>query len=312
MKIVVLLYTFNGGPYLENLVKSIFEQDIAGKAEIEILVRDDGSADNTKSILDTLKSEGKLTWYSGDNIGRTKSFWELMGKAGEADYYAFAEQDELWLPEKLSRAVKYIETKAIIEGEETEVADGPMLYCGECYAANSKLKPVGVKRNPSNKYTDFEHSLIYSSKPGSTYVFNKAALKEILRYDPENFYVAEYEDLVRNIMFIAGAVIFDRVPVLYRRKSRMNPQYLGGFMDKIKLLFLSGGGVDKEKSNTAKALLEVYAKDLEDSKRLEALKLVANYIDDPETKEKLMNSAKFSTGSYVDKWFASAVKSNKL
>ena len=310
MKIAVLLYTFNGGPYLEGLVKSILEQDIAEKAEIS--VRDDGSADNTKSILDTLKNDGKLTWYTGDNIGKTKSFWELMEKAGEADYYAFAEQDELWLPQKLSRAVKYIETKAIIEGEETEVADGPMLYCGECDAANSKLKPVGVKRNPSNKYTDFEHSLVFSSKPGSTYVFNKAALKEILRYDPKVNFASEYDDLVRNIMFIAGDVIFDRVPVLYRRKSVMNPKYLGGFMDKIKLLFLSGGGVDNEKSNTAKALLEVYAKDLEDSKKLEPLKLVANYADDQETKEKLLSSSKFSTGSYVDKWFASVVKANKL
>ena len=88
MKIAVLMYTFNGSAYIGEQVKSIIDQDIAGKAEVKLFVRDDGSSDNTQSILDTYQGEGKLTWYTGEKIGPTRSYWELMDKAGDADYYA--------------------------------------------------------------------------------------------------------------------------------------------------------------------------------------------------------------------------------
>ena len=313
MKIAVLLYTKNGGVYLAELLQSILNQDIAAKAELKIIVRDDGSTDNTRSILDSFKNDGKLTWYKGAAQGMTKSYWELMEKAEEADYYAFAEQDDIWKPNKLSRAVKYLETKAIIEGEETEISDKPMLYCGEFEAAGPSGKPVGIKRNPANKFVDFEHSLVFSSKPGCTYVFNRSALKELRRYDVNSLYDAEYDALARNIMFITGDVVFDRVPVVLRRKSKIGPEYLGGLSGMIKLYQeLHSGKVFNKRSRMAKALLEAYAEDLKGFQRVEALKQIGNYKDDPTEREKLASNMKFSTGSYVDKWFKSAIKSNKL
>ena len=277
------------------------------------MVTDNGSTDNTHSILDGFMKDGKLTWYKGEGKGRTKSYWELLEKAGEADYYAFAEQDDIWKPGKLSRAVKYLETKAIIEGEETELADRPMMYCGEFEAVNSMGKPIGFKRNPANKFVDFEHSLVFDSRPGGTYVFNKRALDEMKKYDINSMYEGEYETLTRNILYLTGDVIFDRVPAVLCRKDKLGPEYRGGFMGMIRLFIgLYTGKVLNKKSKTAKALLDVYADDISDANKKYVLNQVGNYIADSAVRDKLVSNSKFATGSYVDKWFKSAVKSNKL
>ena len=73
-----------------------------------------------------------------------------------ADYFAFSEQDDVWFHEKLSRAVKYLETQAILDGEETEVADGPLLYVSDYTVTNAKLKPIRFNRSKACKYSDVE------------------------------------------------------------------------------------------------------------------------------------------------------------
>jgi len=310
------MYTCNGVDYLGEQIQSIFKQDLIGKADIGLYVWDDGSTDKTTDILDRYKGDGKLEWFSGEKLGMTKAFWHLMEKAGEADYYAFCEQYDVWFPEKLSRAVKYLETKAILEGEETEVADTPLLYCSECKVTNAGLRPVNFKRNPANKFVDYEHSLIYSAMPGGTYVFNVKAKDMLLRYDVDSLFVPAYEDLSRNIISIVGNVVYDRVQTMYLRKlgkNRPDQRFRGGLMGQL-MLWISHF-TSKElntRSKTAKALMEVYRDELEGSVKIEALKQVGNYTEDTVARERLLLNTKFVTGSYNDKWFKSAVKANKL
>ena len=316
MKICILMYTLNGVNYLGEQLQSIFKQDIYDKAEISILVRDDGSTDRTTDILDRYQNDGKLTWFSGEALGKTKAYWELIEKAGDADYYALCEQDDVWYPEKLSRAVKYLETKAIIDGEETEVSKRAMLYLSGYTVTNAKLKPMSFRRNPSNKYTDFEHSLVFSSMPGCTYVFNGAARENLLKYDTKMHYTPNYENLVRNIIFITGTVVFDRVTTVYWRRTRpdkQGPMYQGGLLGHIKMMLeLYTGKVKNERSKMAAALLEVFKDELDESVKAEPLKQLSGYIEDAITRERLLQNHKFATGSFPDKWFKSAVKGNKL
>lgn len=57
-KIQVLMSTYNGERYLMEQLNSILEQE--GKIDIKILVRDDGSTDNTIRILKEYEKKGKL------------------------------------------------------------------------------------------------------------------------------------------------------------------------------------------------------------------------------------------------------------
>ena len=317
MKINVLLYSFNGVDFLGEQLQSILKQDIADKAKIEISVFDDGSTDRTRDILERYHNEGKLNFIEGKGVGKTKGYWELMKKAEDADYFAFSEQDDVWFHEKLSRAVKYLETQAILDGEETEVADGPLLYVSDYTVTNAKLKPIRFNRSKACKYSDVEHNLLYSSSPGCTFVFNNAARQKMIKYDVNAFYPDVYDDLAKKIINLTGKVVIDRVPTVYMRKNKGDQfgiEYYGGLMGAIKLYKeLYFGKTSNAKSETAKALEIVYAEDImNDSRKKEALKQVGSYRDDQVNRERLLQNSRFVVGDYHDKWLMAAIKKNRL
>ena len=317
MKINVLLYSFNGVDFLGEQLQSILKQDIADKAKIEISVFDDGSTDRTRDILERYHNEGKLNFIEGKGVGKTKGYWELMKKAEDADYFAFSEQDDVWFHEKLSRAVKYLETQAILDGEETEVADGPLLYVSDYTVTNAKLKPIRFNRSKACKYSDVEHNLLYSSSPGCTFVFNNAARQKMIKYDVSAFYPDVYDDLAKKIINLTGKVVIDRVPTVYMRKNKGDQfgiEYYGGLMGAIKLYKeLYFGKTSNAKSETAKALEIVYAEDImNDSRKKEALKQVGSYRDDQVNRERLLQNSRFVVGDYHDKWLMAAIKKNRL
>ena len=98
--------TYNGERYLREQIDSILQQiDV----EIELIIRDDGSNDGTVQIIEEYASKYPcISYYCGDNVGVGKSFMELLKNAPTADYYAFSDQDDVWLKDKLIRAVKAI------------------------------------------------------------------------------------------------------------------------------------------------------------------------------------------------------------
>lgn len=318
MKIVVLLHTYNGAEYLEEQLQSLLKQDISSKAEVKILVRDDGSTDKTWDILDKYKNEGKIEWFQDNRVGKTKSFWELLKKAEDADYYAFCEQDDVWKPEKLSRAIKHLETQAILDGDDDamEAAVSPLLYQGDFTVTNAKLKPIRFKRNKTTAQKDFQHSLIYNTTPGCTYVFNASARELMLRLDVNKYPDGNYDDLARNIIFIVGKVLRDWVPSMYLRKSKSDPlydSYYGGFFGWLRQnkAFKEGKDINI-RSKQAKALYETFGKGIEDNEKLDALRQVATYLGDSVTKERLLSNPKFLIGDFNDKLFKKTVSMDRL
>ena len=104
MSIIILMSTYNGEKYLKAQIESLLSQTI----KVEILVRDDGSTDSTQQILDDYAQRGMLKWYSGKNLGSGKSFFDLACKAPDADFYAFADQDDIWENKKVELAVQQL------------------------------------------------------------------------------------------------------------------------------------------------------------------------------------------------------------
>ncbi len=126
-KVQILLSTYNGEKYLRQQLESLLNQTYT---EIEVLIRDDGSTDDTVHILEEYAQHyHNITFYQGKNIGVIQSFMELLRKSSdEAAYYAFCDQDDEWMPEKIERAVKTIK-------DETK----PALYCSETYLTDENL-----------------------------------------------------------------------------------------------------------------------------------------------------------------------------
>ncbi|MGI8548912.1 MAG: glycosyltransferase, partial [Gemmatimonadaceae bacterium] len=129
----VLLSTYNGCRYLPELLESILAQS---GVDTRLLVRDDGSTDGTPELLRQYADVGALDMSIGPNIGVTRSFLWLLGNASaDCDFVAFADQDDVWLTEKLARA-----TTAL-----ARVADGvPAMYCSALTLVDSGLRPIGT------------------------------------------------------------------------------------------------------------------------------------------------------------------------
>lgn len=101
----VILATYNGEEYIERQLNSIEEQDYKN---IDIYIRDDGSTDRTPRIIDEYAAAHSNVHVIKDdkgNLGCPESFYEVLRVCPEADFYAFSDQDDIWEPFKIRRAV---------------------------------------------------------------------------------------------------------------------------------------------------------------------------------------------------------------
>ncbi|MCR4745167.1 MAG: glycosyltransferase, partial [Lachnospiraceae bacterium] len=181
-KVVVLMSTYNGEKYLRSQIESLINQE---DVQVDILVRDDGSKDETIKILQEYKqSEAvKLNYYIGENIGPARSFLELMKRAPEAEYYAFCDQDDTWLPDKLKIAVDSIK-KAFDDGNHICKDEIPVLYYGMPRFADNEGNLLKGPKGIYEKSLDFPSCLIKSNSTGCTMVFNRRLLEIIKSKSP--------------------------------------------------------------------------------------------------------------------------------
>lgn len=203
--VTVLMSTYNGECYLQEQLFSIYGQE---EVDCSLLVRDDGSSDATVDMLKDEQRSHSLTWYTGENMGPARSFWNLVCTASGSDYYAFADQDDVWLTDKLKTAV------AKLKGHE----DVPALYFCQTQLVDGDLRPLeSVRIAPLLTYGE---ALIYQFVGGSTMVFNEALRRKLVEYTPG--YLRMHDIWVYDVALAVGAfVCFDPTPhILYRQHER--------------------------------------------------------------------------------------------
>lgn len=103
----ILLSTYNGERYIEAQVDSILAQDFH---DFRLLIRDDGSSDNTLEIVKRLKTADPRIVLQRDalgSIGPQRSFMSLLDNSENA-YFMFSDQDDVWLPDKISRSLEAV------------------------------------------------------------------------------------------------------------------------------------------------------------------------------------------------------------
>ena len=252
-KTTILLSTYNGEKFLREQIDSILSQK---GCELQILVRDDGSIDSTTDILDEYQNKGLLKWYRGENLKPARSFMELLKNSPESDYYAFSDQDDYWLDNKIETAVNKI-----------ELSSKPALYFSQTQLTDENLNPI--KTSKITPYCSLGEALMIFYASGCTFVFNKKLRNIILEYTPA--YISMHDNWLYTVcLAIGGYVYFDKsYHILYRQHSNnvigLNNTFIK--TQKIRLIRLIEG--KRERSNIAKELLKGYSKYLnENDKKL--------------------------------------------
>lgn len=147
--VAVLMSTYNGARFLREQVDSILAQSFA---DFTLYIRDDGSTDNTCTILSAY-DDPRIHLIRGENLGPAGSFFSLLIEAAHADYLFFSDQDDIWYPEKLSTMLteirKYEDTPAMVFSDFSMIdEEGVQTNCSYAQFASLRVSPgeVGVDR----------------------------------------------------------------------------------------------------------------------------------------------------------------------
>ncbi|MGR5431114.1 glycosyltransferase [Vibrio astriarenae] len=168
-KVCVLMAVYNGSQYLDEQISSILGQS---KVDVELYIRLDPSTDNSESIIRRYSDKYENIhpiFPSAPSGSAGQNFFNLMLDVDfeSYDYVAFADQDDIWFNNKLSRA-----DESIIEHD----AAG---YSGDVIAwwESGKQQKI-VKSSPQGKY-DY---LFESAGPGCTFVLRIDLARELKHY----------------------------------------------------------------------------------------------------------------------------------
>lgn len=216
--IAVLMSTYNGQKYIMKQIESIIGQK---NVRIKLFIRDDGSTDGTKEVLEKVLREhdNVIVWF-GDNIGWRQSFAQLILDAGDFDYYAFADQDDYWMEDKLVCAIN-----AIRSHDNT-----PCVYRGRSIISDGNLNPSDAIF-PKGPVISPTRALFQNYCQGCTMVFNRC-LRDL--YVKHPIPKSSHDVWLPLIALHTGIIVDDSQPHMLYRVHASNASAGKSFMQTLR------------------------------------------------------------------------------
>lgn len=167
--IAILLATYNGAEYLSEMLASLEAQTYQ---DFVCYIHDDGSADGTMDLLSSWASKhlDKYRILEGPALGSPQSNFLWMLSQVEANYYMFADQDDVWLPEKIEKSISKLQEV------ETQV-NGPACVFTDMYVVDEELHVLDrsfiqyIGRDPGR--IALSQLLLENPAAGCTQLFNR-------------------------------------------------------------------------------------------------------------------------------------------
>ena len=207
--ITIVMCTYNGAKFLEEQLQSFLVQS---HTDWRLYVSDDGSADGTVGLLhgfrESVGNTHQIDLVSSTRRGISANFLKAICDAPLSDFCAISDQDDIWQPNKLKRALERL----------AQTCPGrPALYCArtrivDVRGRELRLSPL-FTRHPC-----FANALVQNIAGGNTMVMNRAAHELVRRAGADLDVVAHDWWLYQLISGAGGEVIYDTEPhTLYRQ-----------------------------------------------------------------------------------------------
>lgn len=217
-QIDILLSTYNGNKYLQELLISIITQTYQNW---QLIIRDDGSTDVTIDIIQRFakKFPSKIIYIDDDynNLGPSQSFSKLM-QYSKANFIMFCDQDDIWLNNKIELTIE----KMLLLEEESPIT--PLLVHTDLTVVDKDLQVISnsflnyQKINPA--YKNLNNLLLQNIATGCTMMINRQ-LKELAHPIPDQAIMHDWWiALVASIH--SGVHHINASPILYRQHGENN------------------------------------------------------------------------------------------
>lgn len=181
-KINILMATYNGRRYLKKQIDSILNQTFS---DFRLLISDDASTDSTLKILEEYeKKDSRVEIYSHEkNMGVVENFEFLINKV-RSEYFMFADQDDVWEPDKIEKSLRKLEeTASDLVYTDLEVVDNKL----------NQIEPSFWKQkgfyNKIIKYNNFESLYLNNYINGCTMLCKSSWINEFLPLPKNSKYV---------------------------------------------------------------------------------------------------------------------------
>ena len=209
----VIVAYYNGKRFFQEQLNSLAHQTYSN---IHVILSDDGSDEQGGKLEEILKAS-KLSYTlirREENIGYSQNFIRSLQNAPKnCEYFAFCDQDDIWFPEKIDRAVTAL--NAFKKGEVS-------LYCsrtelvaedGETHLGHSPI----FQRKPS-----FRNALMQNIAGGNTMVFTKETAKLLIETALDRPIVAHDWWTYLIVSGAGGNILYDPSPSLKYRQHDTN------------------------------------------------------------------------------------------
>lgn len=213
--VTVIMSTYNGSKYIKNQLDSLCLQK---SVSIKLFVRDDGSSDNTVDIIELYRDKFELLKIvCEENIGATASFYRAakmvdVDRNFDSDYYAFCDQDDIWLNVKLKTAIDKLQKND---------SSKPILYYSNLMMMNNNNELLGMlidNRNvPGSRYNALSAINTY----GCTCVFNKIALDKFCRIQSKREFIY-HDNWMYSVCSFLGMTYYDNSSYIKYRQTGSN------------------------------------------------------------------------------------------
>jgi len=212
--VVILLAVYNGGDYLSDQLQSIAAQE---HQSWQLLASDDGSTDNSRDILEEFAATHPVTCVTGPGTGAAANFLSLIRQARDhvatGHWMAFCDQDDVWLPDKLSRGIAAL-------GDQEDPC--PALYCSRTWITDTALHERRISA-PRPRPPSFRNALVQNVASGNTILLNPAATRLVAEAAQQVERVVVHDWWVYQLITGAGGrVVHDDTPTLLYRQHDVN------------------------------------------------------------------------------------------
>lgn len=218
----ILMGVYNGADFLPEQLASFVEQT---HCRWHLIASDDGSRDESRDVLAAFESDlakqsastRSMEIIRGPENGGAANFLHLirhLARSGrQANWVAFSDQDDVWFPTKLERAIERLARVG---------SDQPALYCGRSLVTREDLTAPRLSV-PRPRPPSFRNALVQNIAAGNTILLNPAATRLVCAAAPYVDAVVVHDWWLYQLVTGAGGqVIHDNEPGLFYRQHEAN------------------------------------------------------------------------------------------
>lgn len=213
----IAMATYNGAAFLREQLESLAKQTIL---PVELIITDDNSTDDTQTIVEAFASCSPFPVQFTKNAERLGYRGNFMKAANlcKADYIAFCDQDDVWLPEKLEKCLAAFTTpNVLLAYHNATIVDVALRPTGQTMSASAAPQAI----NPQQTIEPWQFGW------GLTIVFHRSLLAHNKLWEKSSDFHKPDEREAHDqwVFFLAsnlGSIVYISDPLLLYRQHGKN------------------------------------------------------------------------------------------